>query len=406
MENRDRVALYIHIPFCPSKCHYCSFAVITDHSLYQDYLTVLKEELRSTVKLIQEKGRRVHTIYFGGGTPSTLKIEDIKEILDIALIEKAITPLPTERSASKAEVRGVTHAQTSTALCSDQSIIEEISFEMNPEHVTKEYLADLKALGITRVSIGIQSLNNDVLEKAGRAHDANCARNALEILNASQIPYNVDLIMGLPGSNQKEFIAHLKEVMAFSPSHVSSYFLTIEPGTPFQRLPSTVFSNEHEQVETFEAMKKILKQDYGFSQYEISNWAKNHDQSEHNLMYWRGYEYLGVGLGAASFFENTRWSNMQNMKLYLQNTEKYNKKSREILSPLDLAQSYLMTALRLQEGIETSYVASLLDNEATTALLKNLSLLKDQGLLETTPHGFRITDSNRLLHNFIITSLL
>lgn len=399
------IALYIHIPFCPSKCHYCSFAVVTDHSFYDQYIEELKKELAQTLSLIHKQGRTIRTIYFGGGTPSTLKIQDIKEILRIAQAEKTVSPLTTERSASEAEVRGVTQAQTSNVLCSAQSIIEEISFEMNPEHVTKEYLTDLKALGITRVSIGIQSLEEKVLQKAGRKHSREQALQALSLLRDSGLPFNADLILGLPESTRESFMNTLKEILTFTPAHISSYFLTIEPGTEFQLLPKQTFLQEDEILETFEAMKELLLQHH-FSQYEISNWARPGFESQHNLVYWRGFEYFGVGLGASSYFEKTRWNNVQNMKLYLSNEKKVSEKSRETLSTKDVVETYLMTSLRLLEGSDLTYIQEFLSEQEIIEVKNKLEKLCTQHLLSKKDNRYTIPEKDRLLHNFILGQLL
>lgn len=402
-ERGKDIGLYIHIPFCPSKCHYCSFAVITDHSFYDQYLSELKKELEGTLQFAHEQNRTIRTIYFGGGTPSTLKKEDIKELINI------ISSHP-ERSAS--EVEGPVFEKstkqrfpTSAMLRSTQPVTAEISFELNPEHVTAEYLADLKELGITRVSIGIQSLDEKVLQKAGRKHTKEQALEALSLLKQSGIPFNADLILGLPESSKESFISTLKEILTFNPSHISSYFLTIESGTPFQLLPEKEFMKEEAQLEIFEDMKSILLENH-FNQYEISNWAKSGFESQHNLIYWRGIEYLGVGLGAGSYFGRERWSNVQNMNLYLKNKEKRNLKSIEKLSSKDIAETYLMTSLRLQEGINRHYTQSLLTTEDFNELEVKTKELTRQNLLKSTENGYKIQESKRFLHNYIMSQLL
>lgn len=408
------IALYIHIPFCPTKCHYCSFAVVTDQSLYEQYLVELKKELQHTVELIHKQNRTIRTIYFGGGTPSTLKKEDVAALLDIIICHTEVEchsgldpeSQSTESDQSIKMLNQVQHdrAQPSAPLRSVQAA-KEISFELNPEHVTEDYLRDLKELGITRVSIGIQSLDDTVLVKAGRKHTRQQALKALGILSTSGIPFNVDLILGLPDSTKENFLNTLTEILTFSPSHISSYFLTIESGTPFQLLPEKELMREEVQIEIFEEMKKILLEHY-FSQYEISNWAKSGYESQHNLMYWRGFEYLGVGLGAGSYFADKRWNNVQNMNLYLKNEEKRNMKSIEHLSKKDTAETYLMTALRLQEGIDLSSIESLLSMEEIQVLHKKLQRALTLNFLEKTEKGYRIPEEKRLLHNYILTHLL
>ncbi|MFN7161158.1 MAG: radical SAM family heme chaperone HemW [Candidatus Gracilibacteria bacterium] len=378
-QRKKDIGLYIHIPFCPSKCHYCSFAVITDHSFYDQYLAELKKELKKTIKFAHEQDRTIRTVYFGGGTPSTLKKEDIIDLLSIIIPPQSVSDSPSK------------------------SDVIEISFELNPEHVTKQYLSDLKEIGITRVSIGIQSLDEKVLQKAGRKHTRAQALHALSLLQNTNIPFNVDLILGLPDSTKENFIHTLEEILQFQPSHISSYFLTIESGTPFQLLPEKEFLQEEVQLEIFEQMKSILLKN-GFTQYEISNWAKETTESKHNLMYWRGYEYLGVGLGAGSFFDHKRWSNIQNMNLYMKNQEKINLQSIETLSKKDTADTYLMTALRLNEGIDISYMNTLLSDEELIELRKNADDMDD--MLETTANGYKIKEGKRLLHNFIVSKLL
>ena len=365
------LSLYIHIPFCPTRCHYCSFSVVTDQTLYERYIEELLKEVEKTCVFLEKNKRSIHTIYFGGGTPSTLKIRDVERIL----------------------------VRTGSAC------INEISFELNPEHVTKEYLTELKKLGITRVSLGVQTLSEEGLKKAGRNHSKEQAIQSLELLQESSLPFNVDLILGLPNIHASQTLEDLKTILTFNPSHVSLYFLSIESGTPFQNVPQSQFPMEDETLHVYENIKETLEAE-GFGHYEISNWAKPRFESQHNLLYWRGQEYIGVGLGASSFFYQQRWRNIQNMQLYLNAQDKKLPVSVEQLSQKDLAETYLMSASRLQEGVDLEKVKEFLTTKESENLEKNIQNLLAQGLVQIKHNALTIPEEHRLLQNFILSKLV
>ena len=307
--------IYIHVPFCHRKCTYCAFYSKVESGKWkvESFVDALIEEMR------QRKGEQAHpikTIYFGGGTPSILTIDQLGRIVK-ALRDNF-----------------------------DLSRVEEVTLEANPEDLTSDYLQGLKALGlVNRLSIGIQSLNDATLRLIGRRHTAQQAAEAVG--RAYAIGFHnisVDFIYGIEVDGFMESIETI-EFMEFV-SHVSAYALTVEPGTALERMVEqgrVVLPDEEEVVRQYHALHNILESK-GFRQYEVSNYARPGCESKHNSRYWDRTPYLGLGPGAHSFDGiQRRWNRDDSFET-------------ETLSPADAYNELLMTSLRTVWGLSFSQV--------------------------------------------------
>lgn len=266
--------LYIHIPFCDSKCFYCAFNSYTDKfHLKQEYMKSLKMQLEKEIEdYVKPNNKMFETVFIGGGTPSTIKSELYVEIFDI------FKPYLVKNA--------------------------EITSEANPNSATKEWLLGMKNLGVNRVSFGVQSFNDEKLKKLGRSHKAKSAMQAIK--NASDIGFkngiNCDIIYGVDGDDLELIKSDLTTAFSLPITHLSAYSLTIEEGTKFFDNPKMKIDDEDLSYEVFEFIANN-----GFNQYEISNFSISKDkESTHNYGYWEHKEYLGVGSGAVGYWDKKR----------------------------------------------------------------------------------------------------
>ncbi|MBE6466079.1 radical SAM family heme chaperone HemW [Denitrobacterium detoxificans] len=270
-------ALYIHAPFCKQRCRYCDFAtqaVDPSSPLIREYVDHVILEIRRAGK--QGLLSQVETVYLGGGTPSYIGLGAITEIMYILGLSMHLT---------------------------DQV---ECTMEANPDSLTERMVNDLWALGVNRLSIGVQSFDDSVLRTLGRVHDAQAARRAVEIAHGRFRNVSVDLMCGIPGQSAESFRQSLHTAIDLGVTHVSVYPLTIEPGTPFDELVSRGAMPEPDDDVEAEHMR-IAAQDLsqaGFERYEVANYAKPGFQSRHNTAYWTGKPYLGIGPSAATMTQN------------------------------------------------------------------------------------------------------
>ena len=310
--------IYIHVPFCHRKCTYCAFfSVRASESVVCGYVDALLAEME------MRKGKQAHpirTVYFGGGTPSILPIEQLGRIVD------------------------------GLHRCFDLSAIEEMTVEANPEDLAPEYLASLKALGFNRISIGIQSLDDNMLRMIGRRHTAQQALDAVENAHAAGFDnISVDFIYGLPTGFQFSFF-NFQFI-----THLSAYALTIEPGTALARQVEqgrVVLPDDDEVVRQYHALHRQFAE-AGFRQYEVSNYARPGYESKHNSRYWDRTPYLGLGPGAHSFDGTRRRWNIGDVQRYISGTCPF---EEETLTPADAYNELLMTALRTTAGLPMAAV--------------------------------------------------
>lgn len=305
--------LYIHIPFCDSKCHYCSFNSYTDILyLKEEYFKALHKQLLYEIKRFDLK--KLSTIYIGGGTPSAVPAILYEEIF------KTLSPFITKNT--------------------------EITTEANPNSLTNEWLSIMKSFGINRVSLGVQSFDDKKLNFLGRTHTSLDAKKAIETIHNKVSNISIDLIYDTILDNKKLLKNDLNTAFSFPLSHISSYSLTIEKGTNFFG-KSNLLKGDENLIFWFTDMIK----NKGFTQYEISNFGKI--KSKHNLGYWKGKNYMGVGSGAVGFLKDKRYYPTKNVKNYISNPLDIRV---ENLTKQNLKDEKIFLGLRSKVGLDTNLI--------------------------------------------------
>lgn len=365
--------LYLHIPFCKQACSYCDFYFVTRQHQKTQFVEKLIDEIDSKKGSVYSEDT-IETIYFGGGTPSLLTIEELSSIL------KAI--------------QNTFHLNA-----------KEITIELNPDDVSKEYLYGLKELGINRVSMGVQSFDEKLLRFMHRAHNSIEALHCLEILSSSAIDvFTVDLIYGNPGQTLQMLEKDIDTLLRFNPPHISAYSLTIEPRTRLGKqseLGRLVIPGDEVIEQHVDLIEEKLRQ-AGLFRYEVSNFSKPGREAVHNTSYWEHKNYLGLGSGAHSFWwdENkqgaTRWSNEANLKEYLEDNHT---KETEKLSLAELAEERIMLALRTAKGFSLRELKTRYNYELSSKQLAYLERMASEKKLviekdiKLTPEGLKIADA-------------
>ena len=316
----NELSLYVHIPFCVRKCLYCDFLSFGDkESLMEDYFKALSKELKESAG--DYRDREVKTVFFGGGTPSLPKAEYICDIL----------------SDIKENYRLSENA--------------EISLELNPGTASFDKMRSYKDAGFNRLSIGIQSFNDEELKKLGRIHDsATALRTYEDARRAGFDNINIDIMSALPGQSVESYLNTLSRAVKLSPEHISAYSLIIEEGTLFFDMDLDLPNEEADRDMYHKTAEMLLE--HGYHRYEISNYAKDGFECRHNKVYWKRGDYLGVGLGAASLIDNVRFNNTRDLKEYLTSSDII-KRDTEELSVKAQMEEFMFLGLRLTEGIRT-----------------------------------------------------
>ncbi len=347
------LSLYIHIPWCVRKCPYCDFNSHEARSSFpeQEYVAALVRDLE--MALPQIWGRKVYTIFFGGGTPSLLSGEGVAEILRNV---RMLLPLALDA---------------------------EITLEANPGTVEAARFAAYRDAGVNRLSMGIQSFNDTHLRSLGRIHSADEAKRAIGIAQSHFDNFNLDLMYALPNQTLNEALLDVHTALSFAPTHLSCYHLTIEPNTLFYHQPPTVPDDDTSSDMQDEIEKALAK--HGYQHYETSAFALPHRRAKHNLNYWQFGDYLGIGAGAhskISFHDKiVRQARYKQPQAYLDHVAAGNPIQTETLISRDeLGFEFMMNALRLNDGF-----ASTLFQERTNlplhTLQKALALAEGRGLL-------------------------
>ena len=349
--NEKKLELYIHIPFCVKKCDYCDFLSFpADSNTQIRYVHALLQEIRYYGNLLGNY--HVPTIYIGGGTPSWLE-----ENLIYTVLQQVASSFHVEADA-------------------------EISIECNPGTVTAKKLNVYQSAGINRLSIGLQSTNNEELKALGRIHTYDQFLKTYELArNAGFENINIDLMSAIPDQTYEGWIHNLRTVAGLDPEHISAYSLIIEEGTPFASRTLNL-PDEDAEYNMYEATAQILRE-YGFEQYEISNYAKKGRECRHNVGYWIRQDYLGFGLGASSLYGKERFVNTQDMKKYLENS-RTPKKIREKEPPLtreDEMAEFMFLGLRMTRGISKAEFERQFGSEIDAIYGDVLRKYKSMGLL-------------------------
>ena len=377
--NKAPLGIYIHIPFCRSKCAYCDFYSLPcqerNDVLMQRYLKALCAHIKECGALAPKY--KVDTIYFGGGTPSFFGSAGLSTIL--AAIRRAF----------------------------DVDSKAEITFEANPDSITDKLLLRLRGEGFNRVSLGVQCDDDAILQTIGRPHTYEQAKEAVEkIRRAGFTNVSVDLIYGLPGQTLAGWKQTVEHVMELHPEHISCYGLKLEEGTP-------LYTNQHryhlpeddDQADMYLAAVDILTSN-GFRQYEISNFARKGLYSRHNMKYWMGNEYLGFGPSASSDFAGRRFTMVRDIEEYIEGIRTGGEviEDQEEIPLWDRAGEYIMLRLRTLNGISGE------DYERRFRLPfepLEKELEKQQGYAVKSPDGrWRLTPKGYLISNTIISDLL
>lgn len=362
--------LYLHIPFCKQACSYCDFYFVTRTSEREHFVERLTEEIYSysDTGYAQET---VQTIYFGGGTPSLLEPAQIDRILS-AVYE--VFPVDAR----------------------------EITFEMNPDDVTADFLEALRSIGINRASMGVQSFQPELLEFMHRAHNREEALECIELLDKTGFDtYTVDLIYGNPGQSPEQLDEDLETLLHFDPPHISAYSLTVEPRTRLGKqveLGRIAPPEDDKVADHFDLINKRFRE-HGIYRYEVSNYSKPGREAIHNSSYWEHENYLGFGPGAHSFWwgdEAVRWENEADLRKYLR-TESNPRK--ENLTLLQLAEERLMMGLRTRKGVGVDELADCYGYELSDRQKEYLDRRRDEGKLQVderlvlTDRGIKIADA-------------
>ena len=377
--------LYIHIPFCIRKCAYCDFlSAPADQETIARYMDALKKQLVRQAASFQN--RKIDTVFIGGGTPTVLLTEQLAELLETV--------------------------QINYALAKDV----EITVEANPGTITAGKVGVLAGGGVNRVSLGLQSANETELRLLGRIHTYDDFLRSYGLLREGGIRnLNVDLMSALPGQTIASYEKTLHRVLSLHPEHISAYSLIIEEGTPFyeqyredERLrdageePRLLPSEESERA-MYELTGALLA-DYGYERYEISNYAKAGFACRHNIGYWTGEEYLGLGLGASSYIEETRFCNTLDLREYLE--EDFSPRDVQKLSKTDRMAEFFYLGLRMTEGVAKAEFVRRFGLSASSVYGDVLKDLVERKLLEDTGTYYRLTPfgrdvSNQVLYRFL-----
>lgn len=378
----NELSIYIHYPFCKSKCPYCDFNSYCNIKIdEEDLIKGYTNEINYYKKYIANK--TIKTIYFGGGTPSLMG-------------EKLLSSI----------IQTISNIANISNDC-------EITAEANPNSASFEKLNNFKKIGINRLSIGVQSLYDKDLKFLGRIHNRN---DALKTINDAQKifkdKYTIDLIYTRPDQKISDWEKELKETIKLSPYHLSLYQLIIEPGTKFYtnkiKLPNDDLSIE------FYNMTYDFLEDNGIKFYEISNYAKNGYESKHNLVYWTNGNWLGIGAGAHSRLDinNSRYAiqNVKNPNKWLQKclAQKNGKSLKSKLSNNEIIEEFVLMGLRIRNGIELKNLQKNIKCDSLYDILnrKNIDILANNGLLINSPNNIRITKNGIMLLNSIIEKIL
>lgn len=368
-------SIYVHIPFCNRKCPYCDFASYKMEPDWQKYLELLLEEINLTDRRLTDP---LDTVYFGGGTPSLLPVEFYFNILN-----------------------KLTH-ETSYA---DNA---EITIEANPGTMDKKWLAEASNAGINRLSIGVQSLHDTELQTLGRNHDSLISRQAIQEAQENGFKnISLDLIFGIPGQTIDSWRQTLSMAVDNKPDHISLYPLTISKDCSWDYEKNGHLPDEDLVADMYDAAFDILE-GAGLWQYEISNFARPGYESRHNLNYWYGGNYVGLGVSAHSKIENTRYWNTMNLRDYEQSLKENLspiKDSEQLGAELMLAEKLILN-LRLNRGIDLDEFKAGIDSYSLVDYDTKFKDLADMGLININNDNISLTKRARFIANEVFVRLL
>ncbi len=383
------LSLYLHIPFCGTKCTYCAFNTYTNlEALVEPFTFALAREIDIVGQ--SQPGQPVHTIFFGGGTPSLLSPEQVARLL--SAVRRAFVLLPDA----------------------------EISLEANPNDITRDYLTALRSLGVNRLSIGMQSAIESELQLFARRHDNDAVVRAVSAARSADFDnLNLDLIYGVPHQTLANWETTLRQALALKPEHLSLYALGLEDGTPMKawvergRLPAP---DDDLAADMYELATDVLA-NAGYEQYEISNWSLPGRACRHNLQYWYNQPYAGVGPGAHGFAGGVRYATVLSPRKYIDvlNDAEVSypfpytpatEQAEVVERDTEIAETLIMTLRLIREGVrrddfKTRFGSDLLDLHGDT-----IERFSRTGLLHVDDERVRLTQQGRLLSNLVFRELV
>lgn len=376
--NYTVAGIYIHIPFCKKACFYCDFHFSVSLKHKADLIAAIQQELVRR-KTFFDPDEKIASIYFGGGTPSVLLVHEIDEILGTVYENYVVLPQV------------------------------EITFECNPDDLSMEYLKMLKLLGINRLSIGLQSFNEEHLQWMNRSHTA--VQSMQCVNDAAAVGFKditIDLIYGLPQLQNEEWRATIKKALSLPINHLSAYSLTMEENTPYHKLvqqkkyqqPDDDFASGHYEILIEEIDAASWKH------YEVSNFCKNDNYSKHNTAYWQQKKYLGVGPSAHSYDLYSRSCNVSNNAVYLEYISA-NKKTYEIeeLSAQDRLNETLLTGLRAIWGVDLAAIQQMYNYDVLQRYAEELAYWQSVNWVQLQGTILRLTDKGLLFADYIASEL-
>ena len=362
--------IYIHIPFCKQACHYCDFHFSTSMKKKAEMVTALAKEMK--MRKTEFDDEVIETIYFGGGTPSLLTIEDLRFLIDEVYSNYNVVANP------------------------------EITIEANPDDLSKERIVELSNIRINRLSIGIQSFFEDDLKMMNRAHNSEEAKECLKIATQYFDNISIDLIYGISGMSNEKWLQNIEMALSYNVPHISSYALTVEPKTALHSfIQKGIISQPEDEVaqEHFHILVDKLTEN-GFIHYELSNFGRENYFSKNNSSYWLGKKYIGIGPSAHSYDGEKRGWNVSNNALYIKSISD-NKVpiETETLTKTDRYNEYIMTGLRTIWGISLDRIAaefgeSYLNylNQQAAKYIEDKLLCVNENILRTTKNGKFLSD--------------
>lgn len=381
----SKLEIYIHIPFCVRKCNYCDFlSAPTDEKTKVQYVAALKKEIEQQFQMLKDKEYVVDTVFIGGGTPSILEASAVFEILET--IRKNVY------------------------VCENA----EITIECNPGTISEERLITYKSSGINRISFGLQSTNNRELAMLGRIHSYEDFLQSYQMARKCGFKnINIDLMSGLPYQTIDSYEETLRKVMELKPEHISAYSLIVEEGTPLkvqvdeaEREQKSFLPSEEDEREMYYLTEKLLKE-AGYEHYEISNYALKGYECKHNIGYWKRKEYLGLGLGAASLFNNQRYNNTDNLQEYLKAENFHNiKVHKEQLSVNDQMAEFMFLGLRMTEGVSKEEFQNYFQKDIYEVYGKILEKFIKQELLVDNKSRVFLTPKGIDVSNYVMSEFL
>jgi oxygen-independent coproporphyrinogen-3 oxidase len=343
--------IYIHVPFCKRKCYYCDFYSTANVAQIDGFITAVKKEMElRTGYLLNEN---IQSIYFGGGTPSLLSLSQIDFLIRTFRAYFQISPFA------------------------------EITFECNPDDVSPNYFTGLKEIGINRISLGIQSFDDEILMFLNRRHDSKKAVDAVKwARDAGFENISIDLIFGIPGMSHENYEFSLLKAINLDVEHLSAYSLSIEKGTVlYKKVNKGIVKSVDEETSLHQFDLTIEKLEANsYKHYEVSNYALKGFESKHNWLYWTNGKYIGLGPSAHSYDGKSRQWNFNNTEKYIaaiNNGSDFFE--RENLSEMDLYNEYVLTSLRTCKGISEDYIKSYFDNKFYKHFLKVLNSFNNEG---------------------------